>query len=340
MSESNQSVLGKIGVILARAVVPAWVLTGAVFKLAERNPANLPQGIREIARGAAIDLHILLAVLISLEILAAAVMMFIPRLSRAAAAFMLSVFCLVLLNEMRIGNFTSCGCLGDIPIKPWQMLTIDGLLLVGVITLGWRRSPGVQRAVGRIGFAAAAVMFIAGSAASFGLILPERAAPIAKVDPANPLRPDVTPTADPTVNPNPQPVPPSYYIRPSADAWVGQGWRDIDLFQVMPKWPKIAPTGTHIVVFYSRTCEHCEAMFLDHLSGELETPVTAIEIPISKTEMHDDHAWEMPQTKCELMELPLGCQWIITPPLALTIVDGKVTCAVEGQGFEACLASQ
>jgi hypothetical protein len=78
-------------------------------------------------------------------------------------------------------------------------------------------------------------------------------------------------------------------------------------------------------------------MFWDHLLNPLDAPVTAIEIPESETVLTSTRGWTMPQTPCELMSLPLGCQWTITPPLALTIEDGKVTCAVEGEGFEPCL---
>src|SRR5687767_13912390 len=136
MKSSPETLSSRIGSILCRVVVPIWVLTGAIFKLYARTPGNLPSDIVNSAKEYGVDLHVLLAVLISLEILAAAVMIFVPRLSRYAAIVMLSVFCLVLLNELRIGNFKSCGCLGDIPIKPWQMLIIDSTLLLGVIVFG------------------------------------------------------------------------------------------------------------------------------------------------------------------------------------------------------------
>jgi hypothetical protein len=337
-----------LGTVLTRVVVPLWVLMGAVFKLYERSPSNLPSGIVKAAKVNDVDLHILLAVLISLEFLAAAVMILVPRLSRFAAIFMLSTFCAVLVNEMRLGNFTDCGCLGDISIAPWQMLLIDASLLVGVIML--RPSKRVQQSSStftRLGPVAAAVAFVIGSIASFGLILPERSPRV--IDTNNPPGLSTTnvganPTpSDPTVNPRPLAVASSYYIKPSADALVGKPWRELELFQYMPKWPAIADTGKHYVVFYSRTCEHCEHMFWDQLGmasdpTPMDAPLTTIEIPDSKTVLTSDHAWALPpDVKFEMLSLPLGCDWIITPPLALTIEDGKVTCAVEGDGYEACL---
>src|SRR5262245_50244988 len=111
MNRGGGSVAVVISGVLSHAVVPLWVLTGAIFKLVEHTPANLPSGIVKAAKAAQLDLHILLATLISLEFAAVAVMVFVPRLSRLAAIFMLSVFCLVLLNEMLVlGNYDSCGC--------------------------------------------------------------------------------------------------------------------------------------------------------------------------------------------------------------------------------------
>ena len=45
----------------------------------------------------------------------------------------------------------------------------------------------------------------------------------------------------------------------------------------MPNWPSGLDDAKRYVVFYSRTCEHCEAMFLDDLLIPLDAPITAIE---------------------------------------------------------------
>jgi hypothetical protein len=350
LMDQSRNWQSQLGTIITRIVVPLWVLTGALFKLYERSPSNLPSGIVKAARANDVDLHVLLAVLISLEFLAAAVMIFVPKLSRLAAIFMLSAFCAVLVNEMRIGNFTSCGCLGDIPLKPWHMLLIDGSLLVAAIIFrpSSSRANQPESTLTRLGPLAAVLAFVAGSVASFGLILPERSTPLVAEN-NDPTRPSTTnidkppQPVDPTVNPKPLAVPSSYYIKPSAEVFVGKHWREIDLFQIMPKWPAIADTGKHYIVFYSRTCEHCEHMFWDQLGiasdpTPMDAPVTTIEIPDSKTLLTAGHAWALPpDIKFEMLALPLGCDWIITPPLALTIEDGKVTCAVEGEGYEACL---
>lgn len=123
-----------IGTVLTRLVVPLWVLTGAVFKLVERTPSNLPSQIVKLAKDQQLDLALVLRLLIGLEFVAIAVMLFLPRFARAMAIFILACFCAILINEIRVGA-TSCGCFGTVKINPWIMLAIDSLLLVAVILL-------------------------------------------------------------------------------------------------------------------------------------------------------------------------------------------------------------
>ncbi len=384
MPQSNGSIPALLGTLLSRVIVPLWVLAGAVLKLSHGEPDNLPKGIWQPAYQAGLDLDWLLATLISLEFMLVAVMVFIARLARPAAVFTLSVFCLVLLNELRIGNFTSCGCLGNVPMKPWQMLVIDGTLLAGVIAC-WimDRRPQLTWKYGPI---AASVATLACATLSFSLILAgpavspvpdgnevaandrsdatEHAAPrdenASEGVPQSDTGPEPTDTpppaddaqpaaarsrnnaavppataTDPRRNPAPRQAP-SNWFPDNVSAWVGKPWREIDLFQFMPIWPSDMDGPKRYVVFYSRTCEHCEEMFHFDLIVPLDAPVTAIEIPTSRTQLTASNAWPLPETDCELMALPLGTTWLMTPPLALRIENGIVTCATEGD-HKSCL---
>jgi len=359
-----------LGFVLTRIVVPVWVLTGAVFKLVEHTPKNLPTQIWQRGIDVGIDLHILLAALVAIEFVMVGLMLFVPKLARIAAITMLSIFVLVLLNEMRTDNFTSCGCLGKIPVKPWQMLTIDSLLLVGVIVFG-RNVPRSlwSRMACPLGAIALPLAGIIGCAL---VILPERASqtrivangkssgsPIGATQPDKPsdTGPQL-PTTDPTIpdspqqgpvpptpavindplkNPSPTPQPPSWYVQ-NIESWIGKPWREIDLFKLMPVWPKGLDDPKRYVVFYSRTCEHCEAMFMDDLIIPLDAPITAIEIPQDRNVLTDPAAWKMPNYKhVDLAALPVGITlWMITPPLALRLENGIVTCATESE-HKVCL---
>ena len=141
------SIRGKVGTILCRIVVPAWVLTGAVFKLLSGTPATLPQLFQSTAKDLGIAMDPLLYTLIALELFAVGVMLCIGRFARLMAGFMLSSFCLILIGEW-IKKAESCGCFGGtIEIEPWQMLVMDGALLLGVIFLSAGRAKAMRQSL-------------------------------------------------------------------------------------------------------------------------------------------------------------------------------------------------
>lgn len=337
MDQTTPTLRSQIGFLLTRLVVPVWILSGAVFKLIERTPGNLPGEIWKSANKAGIDLFLLLGALIFIEFAMIIFMVFSARWARTAAIFMLSVFCLVLLNEMRVGNFTSCGCLGKIPVKPWQMLTVDGLLLLGVIVCGPARYSAL--AAPRWVPIAAMISIIAAFTATFGLILPERTVkgepPVINNSDTPVVPENGTVAVDPTVNPDPAPFP-SFFAPDDLQQWVGKPWREAPIFKLMRTWPKNMDSGTRYVVFYSRTCEHCQQMFEEDLIGPIGASVTVVEIPASRTQLTGDGAWPMPATQCEQLALSVGPLWMITPPLAIAVKDGIIICAEE-QGHKNCL---
>lgn len=354
-----------IGAILARLVVPAWVLAGALFKLYERDPKNLPSVILAAARAIGFNnLDQLLRLLIGCELFAVGVMLFLPRFARAMAIFMLSCFCAILIGELYRGA-TKCGCFGSLPFKPWHMLLIDGSLLVAVIV--FRNPP--RRAAGHgvsvISRSPAAAMVVAMVIAACGMAIallvpapaatvqkradnagtmptPSATGPSSRTNGAPPAPPQ---PADPTVNPNPKPLPSNWYTKEKVDTYVGKSWRELEIFQLMPRWPRNMDKGKHYVIFYSRTCEHCETLLKDELLVPLDGPITLVEIPQSKTVMTDPGAWKMPPNvepvlHPEMMALPLGTSWLIETPLVIALNDGKVTTAAEGEGYKKCLGLQ
>lgn len=342
-----------IGIALCRIIVPLWVLAGAAFKLYERTPANLPSGMLALAKGAGTDLDNLLRLLIGLEFFAVGVMFFVPRFARAMAIFMLTCFCSILIWEL-IRSATKCGCFGSITIKPWQMFTIDGTLLLLTLLFSPNAGKTVDHEAPRRSIAlpafAAVVLLAIGLSIAFGVpdraskeqVLEDLGPPIRGMEPTSPNvdSPPVPNLADPTINPKPLPIPNSWYTKVPAEQWIGKPWRELEIFQLMPRWPKDMDEGRRYVVFYSRTCEHCEAMFWDDLTVPLDSPVTAVEIPQSKDVLTAPDAWAMPPVEhVELLALPLGCNWIIQPPLAVVLQDGVVTCANEGD-HKACLNLQ
>jgi hypothetical protein len=247
------------------------------------------------------------------------------------AIFMLSAFCLILMGEMIQGNIASCGCLGNVKIPPWAMHAIDGTLLFGVIVFD--PSSILPSRPSRWPIGLAALLVIGGFWLSFfqidvgGIVQP--APPKPTPNNGSPVPPLPPVPGGPNVNPEPAPLPNFWFTR-DVEAWKGMAWRDVPLFKFMRKWPANLDTGTHYVVFYSRTCEHCEEMFIEDLSDPaIGAMTTAVLVP-GKKERIPANAWDMPPTDCEMLDLPLGPDWIFTTPLAMRIVDGVVVDVKEG----------
>lgn len=329
--KTTPPVAATLGLILCRLVIPAWIIVGATFKLVEATPKLLPRQILLDADRLGIDLNVLLAVLVSLEYLAAVGMILVGRLSRPASAFMMAAFCAILIREIAAGS-SHCGCLGAFSPSPWMMLAIDGTLLLGVVLFRPRPLPGIDAA--RWPAVVAAVAILATTGTSFGLLVPwGRAAVVTPVSTGEGTGGDTGDAA--VIKPTPLP---DYWLSSDLDSWRGRRWNEIELFGFMEQAPKDIETGTRYVVFYNRTCDHCEDMFNEDLAPDpvLAARVTAVEVPADKNRLTSPDAWPMPPTACESLSLPLGVDWIITTPLAIRIVDGVIECAEEG-GHKSCL---
>jgi hypothetical protein len=166
------------------------------------------------------------------------------------------------------------------------------------------------------------------------------------MQPTRPLPPPPDPAApglsssDPSSRERaPEPLPlPTYWFESDYQTWIGRHWTEIDLFRFMDVPPEGLNDGKWYVVFYGRTCDHCEAMFRDVLAPnpEFASRVIAIEVPTENDGTVPAGAWEVPPTACRMTRLPSGVDWIITTPLSLRIEDGFIVCAEEGD-VAACL---
>jgi hypothetical protein len=335
MSDSQPSLLDRLGFALVRVIVPLWVLAGAGFKLVEGTSKNLPRSIISVAGQININLDWLLATLIALEIIAAGIMIFVGRWARPVAVAMLSMFCLILIAEVSRGE-KSCGCFGSITIPPIAMLAIDGTLLLGCVLIGrgLLRGRETTARVPRGSAIAASLWSIAGAALSFSMLASWINQPDAVIENNDqPIK-----TADSGHQPAnngatqrdrvPQPLP-SYYL-PDCASWVGKKWSEIDLAQYMKQWPADVESGKRYIVFYQGTCEHCHELLESHFSGELSIPTTAIRIPEKRDGFELRGTHPMPCSKCEMLQLPTGCDWVITTPILVALENGVVICAKEG----------
>jgi hypothetical protein len=88
------------------------------------------------------------------------------------------------------------------------------------------------------------------------------------------------------------------------------------------------------VIFYSLTCDHCEALLWEYFEF-LTVPTTLVAIPQSTDGFNYDGAFENPCMDCDTTELLIGTDWIIGTPLLVAIDNGIVKCATENENYEA-----
>jgi hypothetical protein len=320
---------GMLGLMLVRFFVPLWVMAGATTKLVEQSPKLLPEHLRGLLDAANIDLYFALSCFIAIEFAAAAVMVLLPKIAKPTALFMLGVFCLVLLHEIFMGNVTNCGCLGGFSPPPWLMLSIDLTLLVLVVALPVRP---LKLASDRAGAAAATLIAIALGIVVFMRIGSASSGLTVVIAPS-----DTTDTTQAT-EPSTTLQLPGYYSLDTTD-WPGQRVRDIDLLSWIPNLPESVNTGEQYIILYSRTCEHCHDLLIEHFSFDPPAPTTLVAVPEFKTGFAEDGQLENPCLDCHELEMPVGVDWLLTPPVVIALKDGVVQCAQEAEDamMPACL---
>ena len=166
----SHPVNAKVGVLLTRLVVPAWVLVGAGLKLAEINPDTLPgHTVAAAVEALPVAPTYVLAAIVSLEFLAAALMLTLAGLARPLALGVLGVYCAILFGEMAQGNMAASGCLGAHSLPPLVMLVINGILILAVLVF----DPTAVIRVGapNLARAAAVTLAMAGFAMSFKVVI-------------------------------------------------------------------------------------------------------------------------------------------------------------------------
>jgi len=309
-------VIGWIGALLVRVVIPAWIIFGAYQKLQGATPKSLPRSILDAGGIFGFEDHyLLLAILIAVEFVFIGFMLFSPKLARISAIIIMTIFLLVLCVEMFVyGNYESCGCFGEKSIAPPTMFAIDFALLLGIVICKPRQSRFALNKTKR-SVILISIFVVATWIYTFSSIMVMKPLPGKNGDGSN-----IT-------------LPSSWYPK-DIGGWVGKSVDDLDLFKWVKEWPHDIHTGKQYVVFYSLTCDHCEALLYNHL--EFPTiPTTLVAIPESTDGFNYDGAFNNPCSTCAKTELIVGPDWIIGTPLVVAIDHGIVKCAIENEDSEA-----
>ncbi len=344
----------RFGFVITRLAVPAWITAGALTKLVENDPRNLPKPIFDAVlsldgtfglQGVA-WMDFALRSICGAEFVIAGMILCMPRIARPLAAAVLALFCVILLWLIGTGwakdGFEavlkgSCGCFGKSGMNPLYMLLIDGTLLAGVMLTG--KACGCGQRSWTAGGGRAAIVAAIGIAVAFGM--PARSVQLedpASTTPTTPtVEPPVTPPANPPANPpvNPPAVAPSvptsswparpsqvqpYYL-PDFATWVGKplaSQPEMALLDAPP--PATIASGTWIVMLYRADCEHCHEVLESHFVGSLKRPALLIGIPD-----HDPaNEQPMPCTECTIRTFLKGPNYVVQTPVVMRIKDGVV----------------
>jgi hypothetical protein len=342
---STSTVSGGLpGTLLLRVVVPLWVLAGATVKLVTFNPALLPEPILDLVRqsGSLLGIENLnwwlgtwLRFFVAVEIVAAIVMIAVPRLARFTASFLLMVFLAVLMATMvmsaqRDGVSAiwsgSCGCFGSASPPPIGMFAMDLGLLLGVVFLQPRRTGSEGW---RFGVVACAV--IAGFGIAFGRPQPVITIEVEDTDSESMASDVVEFEASPVPGWGDIPTEVEPFYAPEFGDWVGKPLSADPLARLISRpLPTWIDTDRFHVVLYRADCDHCHTLLEDHFSGPLETPVLAVEVP----DTDPASALPMPCEECLLHALPEGPNYVFATPILLTIERGMVVAVCENADDE------
>ena len=339
----------RIGTILCRAVVPAWILAGASFKLWERNPQLLPKPVTDVTDFVFVRmlgipresyLDPAMRFMIGFEIMTALLMIAAPvQAARSLGISLLSLFSAI-LGVLLLSGAASCGCFGASGPSPGWMLAIDGALLIGLCVFPARGRHYPPAELGRRAGTVMLVPLIVGLGIAYGV--PARSAvdlsdhAATTAPPAPPASAGATatppapppPPAPPATNPSngPKPWPPmpataKPWYAPEFEKWKGQR---LDAQEIMLLLPRPIPVdlnaGRHHVVFMREDCEHCHELLTKYFSGAtLSAPTLTIAIPDTTGEL-----LENPCTQCTKTSMPKGITYVFSTPALLTVQDGVV----------------
>jgi hypothetical protein len=300
-----------VAVLLARVIIPLWLGIGAVLKLVDGSPSNLPAALVKWLGALGVDLRFFLEFSIAGELIVVGVMVLVPGLARLIGIVMLGFFMPVLIGDVALGA-SSCGCFGAVQIPPWVTLVTDGGFLLallfiahGVPALKTPRSLPTRQVM------AAGLWSLLSVVVAFG------------------LTPSGTSAA--TTSGGPEIVssgPVEGYYLPDYSNWVGQPFSQLDIARWIQGLPEDLDEGQQYLLFYRMDCEHCHELMEIFFADELPLPTTAVAIP-ERTGFPTVGVQPFVCDGCRLAELPDGVDWFLQTPVLVRLGNGVVECAAE-----------
>ncbi len=306
---NTAGIAGAVAVVLARVIVPLWLLTAAVLKLVDLSPTHLPAALIKWTGAFGADLWFVLRFSIAAELIVVGVMVVLPTLARWTGILMLGAFLPILVGDLMLGA-SSCGCFGAIQVNPWVTLVMDVTFFFGLLFLG-RREPRLALTpslptsrVVAVGLWSLMSVVVAFSSPSAGPSIEGDSGTDRPVLPAD-----------------------GFYL-PTYDDWVGQPFRELEIAVWALGLPDDLDVGQQFVIFYRKDCEHCHELLELYFSGPLDWPTTAIAVP-ERDGWPTENVQSFPCDGCRVAELPAGIDWFLQTPVLVRLSAGTVECAAE-----------
>ncbi len=295
---------------LALLLCVAWLLVGALFKLYKGSPNDLPASVVELSP---LGLYDTFRWAIALELCIAATAIFWPRVGWVLITALFGVFLAVLGMLIREGA-ENCGCLGStVSLKPWQMASIDGaLLLFLLLTQPWKRF--------RSGGAKRLAILVPIFAVSFWLPWTKHQEidieKFGKVE-----NPDTQDPATGEQAPKEKIEDKIVFYELKTETWEGSMWFETDVFKFSYPEDALAnlPVPAHVVV-YRKSCEHCQA-HIEQLALDpiLDKAVVLLRIPEIEDAKVPNVIELKPEGALEVQLLPLERGYAIHTPSSFDI---------------------
>lgn len=281
---------------LAVYLATAWLLVWALMKLFKGNPMELPEPVRAHSP---FDAELTFRVAIAIELSIACLAVTRPRLGWLPLAGLYAFF-VALLVPMVASGAESCGCGGGaVKMPPLLMVSIDGLLLVGLLaTRPWRAISGAGLPL---------LLLVAGLAVSW-------AAPWLVIRSASDVKGPLTTEAVEKGG--------IRYFNLEPAKWKGQPIFDV---AELTRWiavEKLPIEGS--IVFWRQGCPHCA----DHLralaakdDGSRQFLLVQVRDDLKDTRLVD----AMPQGgHVQTFEFPENLQGMFTTPFEVVVAGGVV----------------
>jgi len=316
-TDHKRTLNGTLAVILARAVIPLWLFIGAVLKLVDGSPSNLPAALVKWFGGLGVDLMFVLRFSIAAELVVVGVMVLLPPLARLVGIAMLSAFLPVLAGDVLSGA-ASCGCFGAVEIHPGFTLAIDLGFLLGLIVLGrGERRLALTPTLRTSGVVLTGLWSLVAIVAAFGFAGGALNEGASVTD--NPVDGGSAVAAA---------LPTDGYYFPRYDAWLGHPFRELEIASWVRGLPDDLDTGQQYVIFYRKDCEHCHELLELYFSDALPHPTTAIAVP-ERDGFPTENIQHFSCSECRVAELPAGIDWFMKTPVLVRLAEGVVECAAE-----------